>query len=206
MSHREAVCLFLQSTLVKRTPKPSRSLRRCHALANVDRSRSTFPVWARICAISMLGLLSSAVLPINAQPALPSVSGMGVYSNIGSLICGKEGVGGNRWNSSTIPFIGCLGLSSGNKAVGAISGHQYEISVDVQGLEHCKRDGAEIRCIGCMDEDAACSTMIDVLSRNSDRSVFFSISRKILGNNYVTTQENWDEAQRPKSRAQKTDL
>jgi hypothetical protein len=170
---------------------------RRHGSADVAWLARTSFICVRMCAL--VALLFSGSVRVEAQPALPSVPGMGLYSNIGSLICGRDGVGGDRWNSPTIPFIGCLGLSRGGNASGVISGHQFEITVDVQGQEHCKRDGAEIRCFGCMDEDAACSTMIDVLSRNSDGSVFFSISRTIVNNNYVTTQENWDEAQKPTS-------
>ncbi|MBV9481004.1 MAG: hypothetical protein JO249_09650 [Acidobacteria bacterium] len=146
-----------------------------------------------------MAMLFGTLISVDAQPALPSVPGMGLYSNIGDLLCGKEGVGGDRWNSSTIPFIGCLGLSSGRKATGVISGHQYEIAVDAQGSEHCKLDSLETRCTGCMDENVACSTMIAVLSRNSDKSVFFSIARKVGDHAYVATQENWDEAQKPTS-------
>jgi len=121
---------------------------------------------------------------------------MGLYSDIGSLICGKEGVGGSRWNPSALPFIGCFGLLNGNKVTGAIAGHQLEVAVDPDGQNACKLDGSDVACGGCIDKDSDCSAWLSVLSHNPDKSVFFYLSRKIGDHTDVTNQENWDAAQR----------
>jgi hypothetical protein len=121
---------------------------------------------------------------------------MGMYSDIGNLICGKEGVGGPRWNPKTLPFIGCFGLSNGNGVAGAIAGHRIEVAVDADGKQLCKLDGSDAKCSGCIDKDRNCSIWLSVLSHNPDKSVFFYLSRKIGEHTGVTNQENWDAAQK----------
>jgi len=161
-------------------------------------------VIARTTAMLLIfwAIPSLLVFPIGsaAQPALPTVPGMGLYSNFADQICGKEGLKGARWNPEVLPWIGCFGLSSENSATGTISGHRFEAAVDSRGEEACKIDGAAVRCQGCIDMDRDCSTMMSVISHNADKSVFFYFAQKVGEHTYVTNQENWEDFQKHKPR------
>jgi hypothetical protein len=127
----------------------------------------------------------------NGQPALPTFQGLGIYNRLPDQICGKQGV---RWNPKELPRIGCFGLSSGSSASGIIDGLQLEVAVDSKGEESCKIDGTAAACDGCVNKGGRdCPTTLNVISRNSDKSIFLYFSRRVLGRAYfVTNQENWD--------------
>jgi hypothetical protein len=151
----------------------------------------------------------------NGQPALPTFPGLGAYSDVFIKTCGKQGV---SWNPKELPFIGCFGLSSNRSASGAIGEREITVTVDSNGEESCTVDGvAVVRTVGnktnvqgvffgcsglhfCTEIKAFgsdCSATLDVISRNSDKSVYFSIARTPSGhgNVFVTNQENWDYEQ-----------
>jgi hypothetical protein len=158
--------------------------------------------------VTLLGLHSRA----NSQPELPGpFPGLGAYSDAIKLGCGKQGANGARWNPKDIPFIGCFGLSSGSSVTGRLVGRQVEFAVDERGRENCKVDGVVVvqtvrqrtnvpNVAGgcglltfCVDaEHGDCTTSVTIISRNSDKSVYFQIAQRIFGHTYVTNQENWD--------------
>lgn len=129
------------------------------------------------------------------QTSRPVSPGLGPYSDLDNQICGKHGT---KWNSSELPWIGCFGLSAGNGVTGTIAGHQLDISVDLDGKEVCKLDGAAIGCNACMDTDVDyCNTKVDIISHNADKSVLLYIAQRVWGNTFVTNQQNWDYYMRP---------
>jgi hypothetical protein len=154
------------------------------------------------------------------QPELPGpFPGLGAYSNFIKVGCGEQGLTGARWNPKELPLIGCFGLSSGSSVIGTVADHQLEIAVDANGHESCKVNGITVvRTVrsrtnvpnvlwGCEnlsfcvnDNWLDCSTTFSVISRNSDKSIFFQISQRIFGHTFVTNQENWDDFQRRKQR------
>ncbi|HKD30864.1 MAG TPA: hypothetical protein VKC66_33770 [Xanthobacteraceae bacterium] len=170
--------------------------------------------------IAMLLTVSLPNIEANSQPELPGpFPGLGAYSNLFNNICGKQGVKSERWNPKELPFIGCFGLSSGSSASGIVAGHQLELGVDEKGKEICKIDGTIVvrtdrhktnipnvlyGCDSlhfCADEDGRnCSTNLAVISRNSDRSIFFYFAQRIFGHTFVTNQENWDDYQQRKQK------
>jgi hypothetical protein len=156
------------------------------------RSSLNLPVILALLALLLLGHQVEAV----AQQALPTVPGMGLYTNFADQICGKQGIIGGRWNPKELPWIGCFGLSIGNGATGTISDHRIEVAVDTKGEEVCKIDGAAVPCQGCIDQDHDCSTMLTVISRNTDKSVFLYFAKRVNQYAYVTNQENWEDFQK----------
>jgi hypothetical protein len=137
----------------------------------------------------------------SGQPQLPDpFPGLGVYRDLVSQSCGKQGVSGPRWNPKELPFIGCFGLSSGNNGEGTLAGRKVTFAVDAKGKENCKVDGVAVvrtvrrknycsECLVgcsqlhffCSDEDGRdCSSSVIVISHNSDKSVFFQINQEFL--------------------------
>ncbi len=178
-----------------------RSISATAARTNVNRRR---PMLRKPRTKSaLLGVSSTAsflfglMFEVAAQPALPNIPGLGSYGNLATY-CGKEGVSGPRWNPEELPWIGCFGLSSGKSASGMIAGHRLEVSVNARGEEECKVDGAAVECRGCIDHDD-CSAMLEVHSRNSDKSVFLQLSHRVWKGKpvYVGTQELWIEFNKP---------
>jgi hypothetical protein len=167
-----------------------------------------------ILTMSLAVMLAGFDLKGNAQPPLPGpYPGLGAYSNFFQDLCGKQGV---RWNPDELPSIGCFGLSSGKSASGTFSGLRFEIAVDSDSKELCKVNDTIIgakeagtatslpNVVGsCPDlsfcDDGVrppdCATILRLLARNSDGSIFFHISRRIGPHAYVTNQENWDAEQ-----------
>jgi hypothetical protein len=154
--------------------------------------------------LSITILLIGLRLEVVAQPALPNIPGLGSYGNFANY-CGKEGVSGSRWNPEELPWIGCFGLSSGRSISGVIAGHRLEVSVNTRGEEECKVDGASVECRGCIDHDD-CSAMLVILSRNSDKSVFLQLSRRVWKGmpQYVGTEELWTAFSKPSMRCRYT--
>jgi hypothetical protein len=171
----------------------------------------SFPLFfATLLVVNALGLHHAA----NGQPALPTFPGMEPYNP--SRICGKQGV---RWNPKELPPIGCFGLSGSESVSGMIADHELVVAVDSKGEAVCKVDMITVvRSVGyksnvpnvlgtcehltfCFDEDGRdCSASLTEISRNSDKSIFFFIARRVFGRTFVTNQENWEYYERSKSK------
>lgn len=148
----------------------------------------------------------------NAQFSSP-LSSLGAYGRL-STWCGSKPI---PRDVTALPSIGCFELSPGRSAVGTISGHRIEVSVDEKGQEVFRADGTVVtelhdrlhrftnlpyvHTMGvdgykfCSDASSpSCPSDITVFSRNQDKTILFFVS-KCLPPDYrvcVTTQQNWD--------------
>jgi len=142
-------------------------------------------------------------------------SRLGTYANLPNQICGQKGV---AWDITTIPQIGCFALSSGKSATGTFLGITIVVSVGADGNEVITADGKpipddprqtplkinNINVLGaggvslCPESNrsvgtSGCVAGIEVISRNSDKSINYYVSQCFDNGQWcVTNQENWD--------------
>jgi len=106
------------------------------------------------------------------------------------VLCGSQGM---PPTSTEIPTIGCFAVPSGGSARGVFDGHQFIVAVGPDGKPQCSFDGAQQACYACIPERSPeCPVVLVEISRNSDKSVSFSVKRKADGNRYVFRIDAWN--------------
>ncbi len=163
------------------------------------------------CCLVFAGVAWSLAPAGVAQTSDP----MGAYRQTATY-CGSETP---QRDAPAIPWIGCFVLDAGHRARGTFATHELAVGVDEAGHESFAVDGEPLvtgsgtrmspsgttslfaRPSGsgyrlCRDPAGSdCPAIVSVFSRDTDRSVLFTVSECLPWTGYhacVMTQANWD--------------